>query len=139
CYKATQPRTTCAPSSANDCRRGGGLPLSQCGNDGLEDEAAILAPQNRLSAALRVRHQRGNVAVEINDAGNVAPRAIGVGLGCELPVWSTVADEDAVACLQRVQRRLVGEVVTLAMGDGNAQYLAGAAEAREGGIGVLNA
>ena len=79
-----------------------------------------------------MRHQTGDVATRSDDPGDGphAPvrvrRAVIVGGSGTIGV--DVAEQDTAVALQRVERRVVGEVATLAMGDRHAQRAAGRGE-----------
>ena len=81
----------------------------------LEDDQAVGRPHQRLGGALGVRHHAHHVALAVEDAGDVAQRAVGV---------IEVAEGDAVFGFELVERALVGEVAAFAVGDGQAQHLA---------------
>ena len=80
--------------------------------------------------ALGVRHHAHHVALAVQDAGDVAQRAVGI---------VDVAEGDAVFGFEFVERALVGEVAAFAVGDGQAQDLAFLRRAGEGRIGGLDA
>ena len=88
---------------------------------GGEDGAAIDTADLRLAAALRVGHHAEHVAPLVDDAGDVGERAVGVGFGGDFAFGSRITEEDAVIALQLGDGVRVGEVVAVAVGDGDAE------------------
>ena len=62
-----------------------------------------------------MRHHAHHVALAVEDAGDIAQRAVGI---------VQVAERDAVLGFELVERALVGEVAAFAVGDRQAQNLA---------------
>ena len=75
----------------------------------------------RLGGALGMRHHAHHVALAIEDAGDVAQRAVGI---------IDVAEGHAVLGFEFVQRALVGDVAAFAVRDRQAQHLALCVRAR---------
>src|SRR5689334_17879600 len=99
------------------------LALSQrgkTGNDRAEDQPPILAAENRLGTAFGMRHHRRDIASFVDDSSDIAPRPVGIGVQRDVPLRIAVAQQHALARLKLVERRVVGEVVALAMRDGDA-------------------
>src|SRR6266849_8963948 len=76
-----------------------------------QDQASVFVPQQRVSAALRVRHQTEDIAGVVDDPRDVVQRAVGVGLRRDLTCFRAVTEEDLVSGLQLGERRLVRIVV----------------------------
>ena len=51
-------------------------------NETLKNQPAIITAKDILGGTLGMRHHAGNIAGGVTDAGNVAKRAIGVGIVC---------------------------------------------------------
>src|SRR5690242_20826334 len=56
------------------------LALGQRGDDRTEDQPPVFAAKYRLGTALRVGHHRGDIALHVDDPGDIAPRTVGIGL-----------------------------------------------------------
>ena len=99
-------------TSAKTYRIGMGNPsgdLQQPGEQGPPVDAAM----GGLDQVLGMRHQAEHVLVAVEDAGDVVERAVGIGaLG--------VAERDLAVVLDGFERRGVGEVIAVVMGDGRA-------------------
>src|SRR5262245_36468947 len=80
-----------------------------------DERAAVGAALQRVDGVLGVGHHPQHVLGLVEDAGDVAGRAVGV---------ADIAEGDLAALLQAVERGCVGKVVAFAMGDRNAQGLA---------------
>ena len=74
----------------------------------------------------------------VADAGDVALGAVGVGLGRGVAGLVDVAEDDAALALEPVERGGIGEVVAVAVGDGDADDLALAVAAGEERVGLLD-
>ena len=82
-----------------------------------------------------MRHQAGDVAGSIPDAGNRAHRPIGVGgivrFAGDRAIRADVSEQDLVVGFELVQHGRLGEVAALAMGDRHPERSARPSEARE--------
>ena len=69
-------------------------------------------------------HHAQNVAAGADDPGDVTRGAVRIRIFADVPILGGVAEDDATVGLQVVQRLRIGEIVALAVGDGDAQDLA---------------
>src|SRR5258708_33051862 len=84
-------------------------------------------------------HQAEDVAGGVDDAGDIARRAVRVRLARHPPLGVAVAEDDLPVALELIEGSVVGEVVSLAMRDRHAKYLAGRQRVREGRAGLFRA
>ena len=102
-----------------------------------QDAQPVVRAEDRLGGSLRVRHQPGHVAGRVDDPGDRAQGAVGVGRMARRGVHPGrvhVAEDDLPVSLERVERRLVGVVAALAVGDRHAQGPAEVERVGEGGV-----
>ena len=71
-----------------------------------------------------MRHQAEDVARGVDDAGDVAQRAVGIGFLGGAAGGVDVAQDDLVVVLELLQRPRVGDVAALAVLDRQVQHLA---------------
>ena len=89
-----------------------------------DDPEPVVRAEDRLGGALRVRHQAGHVAGRVHDAGDRPQRAVRVGRVVRAGRRAggvDVAEQDLAVALERVERRVVGVVAALAVGDRHPQ------------------
>ena len=100
-----------------------------------QDRQPVGRAQERLGGALRVGHQAGHVPGRVHHPGDRPQRAVRVRrvvrLAGRRPVGPDVAEQDLPVALERVERRRVGVVAALAVGDRHPQRPALSDEARE--------
>ncbi len=77
-------------------------------------DQSVTRPHQRLGGALGVRHHAHHVASCVQNAGDVAHRAVGI---------IQIAERHAVFSLQFVERALVGHIAAFAVGDRQTQDL----------------
>src|SRR5581483_2506889 len=107
-------------SGTNDIASAGSV---QGGEQALEHLAAVGAAEQGLEQALGMRHHAEHAPGRIADAGDVALRAVRVGrLRC-LSGLVDVAEDHPAFTLELIQRCPVGEVVAVAVSDGDADHL----------------
>ena len=95
----------------------------------LEDDEAVGRAHQRIGGAFGVRHHAEHVALAVEDAGDVAQRAVRV---------VDIAEGDAVLGFEFVERALVGVVAALAVGDREVQDLAAVEAAEVNGESVVS-
>ena len=59
-------------------------------------------------------HQAEHGARLVEDAGDVAARAVGIGFGVTWPCGVAIAEGDAAFAFEPVERLVVGEIVAVA-------------------------
>jgi len=94
----------------------------QRGGERAEDAAPVRRAEQVFAGALRVRHQAEHVALAVADARDVVARAVRVRFFRRLAALVAVAEDDAVLALQLFERRVVADVVALAVRDGDAEH-----------------
>src|SRR5690348_1663273 len=72
------------------------LAVGQRGDDRTEDQPPVFAAKYRLGTALRVGHHRGDIALHVDDPGDIAPRTVGIGLRRHAALRVAVAQQHAV-------------------------------------------
>ncbi len=108
-------------------------------DDGVEDGEAVDAAHYLFAAAFGVGHHAEDVALFVGDAGDVVEGAVGVGGGGGFACGVAVAEEDLSVGFEAVEGGGVGVVAAFAVGDGDAEDLAGVAGVGEGGVGLFDA
>ena len=97
-------------------------------------DSKITAPfrraHQRIAGALGMRHHAHHVAFAVQDAGDVAQRAVGI---------VHIAEHDAVFGFEFVERALIGEVAAFAVRHGQVQHLALCSVVGEGRVRGLGA
>src|SRR5438309_1394739 len=116
-----------------------------CGEDALraldnaaEDGEAVFRAEQVLAAALGVRHHSQDIALLVDDPGDVVDRPIGIGCGIDFSIRTAVAEYDPLLVLQPDDGGGIGKVVALAVRHRNLQHLSLATLTREGRCGVLD-
>ena len=108
-----------------------------------QDRQPVGRPEERLGGPLRVGHEAGHVPGRVHHAGDRAQRAVRVGrvvrLAGRRPVGPDVAEQDPPVALEGVERRRVGVVAALAVGDRHPQRTALPDQARERRVEALRA
>ena len=99
--------------------------------DALEEGQAVLAAGEGVRVVLGVGHHAEDAEVGGEDAGDVADGAVAVAVG--------VTEGDEALALQPVQRRVIGEVVAVAMGHRGAEGFALLPARGVGGAGAFDA
>ena len=69
-------------------------------------------------------HEAEDGSCLVVDAGDIAPRAVGIGLSRDLALRVAIAEGDAALTLEPRQRLVVGEIAAVLMRDGEADDLA---------------
>src|SRR2546427_2220212 len=105
---------------------------------GLEDQAAILAAQERLACALGVRHQPDHGPAPAGHPRDGIERPVGVRPRGDGPPRIAIPKRDLPAGDEVLVGRWVGVVVPLGVGDRQPQDLARGHRAREGRIDPLD-
>ena len=95
------------------------------GEDRGEEAEAVGAAEDLLGGAFGVGHQAEDVTGTIGDAGDVTLRTVGIRGGRVAALQIAVGEEDLFVEEQIVERRVIGDVMTFAVGDGEMQDLAG--------------
>ena len=97
----------------------------------MEDAPSIGAAQRGIDHAFGVRHEAEDIALLAQDSGDVAGGAVRVfAFG--------ITERDAAFALKAIERRIIGEVISFAMRDGEADGLTLGVGAREGGLGFFD-
>ena len=85
-----------------------------------------------------MRHHAQNIAPFVDDAGDVAYRAIRIRLIGYVAFAVTISENNLIVAFQCLQRLVVGEVASFPVGDGNTQNLALLASICEKGSGIFH-
>src|SRR6516165_7814773 len=93
-------------------------------DDALEHGAAIGGAMQLLDRILWMGHQPQDILGLVEDAGDGAGRAVGIGFGREFALGIAIAEGDLAPLLEPIQGRLIGEVIAVVMGDGDREGLA---------------
>ncbi len=83
-----------------------------------ENSESIVAAENFLRGALGVGHQAEDIARAVGDARDVALRAVGISFRRRAALGVAVGEEDLLVREERAERRFVGDVMALAVRDG---------------------
>ncbi|PAV68036.1 hypothetical protein WR25_14125 [Diploscapter pachys] len=122
-----------SPDDAALWHLGGGEPVTELRADrfhhAFEQAATVRAAVRRFDLAFGVGHHAEHVASGVEDAGDVARRAVD---------GFAIAEGDAAFALEAVERVGVGEVITIVMRDGHADRLARVITAGEGRLRILD-
>ena len=104
---------------------GGGIAHDSASTMLVEQRLAVGRAEQRLDGVLRMRHQAQHVLGAVEDAGDVARRAVGVVASSSVAVGAAIAERDlAVRLRARSSVSLVGEVIAVVMRDRHAEHLA---------------
>ncbi len=91
---------------------------------GTEYRQTIGGTQRRFDGALGMRHQAGDVALAIADAGDIVHRAVGIAGGIVFSVGGRVTEDDLPIFLKIGERGFIAGVVAVGMRDGDFEDLA---------------
>src|SRR3989442_9708126 len=122
------------------CFRGSGNSLLAGGvDDALEQPASVLAAEDSLRQALRVRHHPEDVPARVGDPGDVRQRPVRVAARDAADTrLIDVPERDLLLALEPAQSFVVDEVVPVAVSDGNADDVALRVPSRPRGHRVLH-
>src|ERR1051325_3917980 len=109
------------------------------GENGFEQSDTVARAKQRTARALGMRHQSKHTSVVIDDSGDVALGAVGIGLFRDVASRIDVAENDATFPLQPIESFLSRNEPSVAMRDGDAQYFTALIEIGEHCPGVLDA
>src|SRR5687768_1415625 len=77
-----------------------GAVLDQAAEERLEDQQPVGSAQRALGGSLGMRHQPQDVALFVDDPGDVVQRPVGVRLAGDLAVLGAVPEDDLVLLAQ---------------------------------------
>src|ERR1051326_8027036 len=86
-----------------------------------------------------MRHQSHHVSAEVDDAGKVGTRAVGICGSRHLSLAVSIAEENLPVPFELMERCIVHLIVSLAVSDRDAQNLAGPAVGGKPGAGIFHA
>jgi hypothetical protein len=86
-----------------------------------------------------MRHQSQHVALLVQDSGDGARRAVGVGRVVDRAVLAAIAESDQAFAFEPVERVLVGEIIAVVMRHRHADHLAGVVAPRVDALAGLDA
>ena len=104
----------------------------------MENCFPVRAAEKRVAGAFGVGHESENIAGFVADAGDVLPRAVGVGRIGDLALRVGVTKQNLPVDLQAVEGFVVGEIAAFAVRDGDVQQRAGPSGVGKGGVVVFD-
>src|SRR5687768_10260868 len=108
------------------------------GEDRLQKTDSILGAEERAARALRMRHQPEHVALLVDDPGDVALGAVGIGVRADISAGVRIPEDNPVAGFQCVENLRRGVIAAVAVGDGNLQHFGALVEVGEQRVVVLH-
>src|SRR6185437_11627446 len=96
-----------------------------------EKTYAVGVAEQRVGGVLGMRHQAEHAFALIENAGDVASRAVKVGVLAEIAAIVAIAERDAAVAFEPVERSVVREIIAVVMRDRHADHLTGIVAACE--------
>src|SRR5271166_5648342 len=111
------PQSSCA-IPVNSCEQ-----VVALGGQRREQRPPVDPADQRVDQVLRVRHQAEHVEPAVEHAGDVMLGSVGIGGLVDPPGGVAVAEGDLSRALDRLESRVVGLEIPLAVGDGELDHL----------------
>src|SRR5215210_2374305 len=109
------------------------------GENGFEQSHTVIRSEQRTARALWVRHHAEHISPRADDPGDVALRAVGVGVHAEVAVGVRIPEDNASFVLELFHDLWWRDVSAIAMGDRHPQDFPPFVEVREHRVAVFNA